>query len=650
MTEALEGATLMGNVEAADVDFIEEGCAVRGLSTTGGLRTRRLAAGVAAVWVALFVSTPLLGADPEPIQIKPLAVLAIASFDELRKDGDHLAKLAGQPGLPDVPPLPGDGGKLQVLYEALDGSRPAGGAVYLTADGSFGAIGLIPVRSKDAVLKALDETEFPAEEDEPGVWKMKAWNAYFKVERNYLFIAPAADQLAALPDPAQVLGRLVARYDVAISLGVKNVPGFLRQAFASQVDAGIDAAASQNIGEPGGPANEEEAEEMKKLVKLYMKQLLKMAAEVDRIDYGIAVDRTGGRIFLESVVLAKPGTSVAKSFATVRDFPTLFPSLRDADAPLAMHFTSTHADPEEKKLLEGFGGLMIRKMREGAAEGVKKAVEKIEAEGGPAEVPPELKKLGEESMELFEQVVRDVWEKGRFDAAAVLRLQDGKKPQLYFAVYVPGAKRLEKFLFRAVDLAKEKAAEEAKKAENEEKKPLPVEQRNFARVKGVDLHRYGMPEGLKEKGLDEMRKAFGGDPEFCLGFGDDVVWHGVGVDVVPGLKAAIERSGEKHSLPGGAAVEVGATGFVKLLAAIMEVEKPAEAARLLEAVKGVAPGKDRVRALFEVGPQGEAVYRIEVQDGLIGMGAKLGRLVAEEAAEKAEAERVKAEKALEKVQ
>lgn len=621
----------MGNVEAADVDFFEEECAVREFSTTGGLRALRLAAGVGAACVALFASAPLQAADPEPIQIKPLAVLAIASFDELRKDGDHLAKLAGQPGLPDVPPLPGDGGKLQVLYEALDGSRPAGGAVYLTADGSFGAIGLIPVKSKEAVFKALDETEFPAEEEEPGVWKMKAWSAYFKVERNYLFIAPAPDQLAALPDPAQVLGRLVARYDVAISLGIKNVPGFLRQAFASQVDAGIDAAARQNIGEPGGPANEEEAEELKKLVKLYMKQLLKMSAELDRIDYGIAVDRKGGRIFLESVVLAKPGTSFAKSFATVRDFPTLFPALRDADAPLAMHFTSTHGDPEEKKLLESFGAIVFRKMREEGLKGAEKAVAEIETEKGPAEVPPELKKLGEEFLELFEHVARDVWEKGRFDAAAVLRLQDGKKPQFYFAIYVPGAKRLEAFFFRAVDMAKETAEKEGKNS-------FPVEKRNFARVKGVDLHRYRIPEGLQEKGLDEMRKAIGGDPEFCLGFGEDAVWYGVGVDVVPGLKAAIEGSGAKHSLPGGAAVEVGAAGFVKLIAAILEVEKPTEAARLLEVAKGVAPGKDRVRALFEVGPQGEAVYRIEAQDGLIGMGATLGRLVAEEAAKKAEAE------------
>lgn len=531
------------------------------------MKRKWLSVGLAAA-MAWFCAAPAAAQNP-------IVVLSIKQLDELFQDASHCVKLAAPDAKKDAALA---SLKLADPYlEGVDRTRPAGGAVFLTDDGSFGAVGFIPITSKDAFFGVLTKNNLPLEDAEGGLKKIGA--VHFKAEKNYVYIAGAADQLATLPDPVKTLGVLPETYDVGVSLTLKNIPGFFRQLIVSQMQGQLERGIDND--------DEEAAEMQKALLKQQIKAINKLMEEIERIDFGLSVERSAGKIFTEVVVQAKNGTGMAKQLAAVKDFKTFFPALRDASAPISIGMTSINDDEDQKKQqlvqIDQFEKMLEKQIEDSD------------------EIPDdEGRELAEDAAEVLVEVLRDLVEDGRVDGAFLVDQTEGKQVRVLAAAYIPDAKRLEEVAIEGFKYLSKK----------DEKKKVDLKQ-NAAKHGGVAFHQIVPVEPAPE----EVKQILGADPSVFFGFGEDVVWFGLGTDVLKQLKESVDGSGEDNAKLGGTDVNVSVSALMKLASL---GEKDAEKSKKLSlAAAAAGPGQDRVHMFVETNDKNQGVFRLEIADGIL---------------------------------
>ena len=189
-------------------------------------------------------------------QLKPVVVVSVTSYDQLKSDIEFMGKLAGSPGI----------GKQIEAFLALftQGEGPAGldkskpiGAALLTDDTGlvFPALGFVPVTDLKKLLDVLSGLTGEAKDEGEGVYKIETDSAtvYLKERSGWAYVSNKIDALDNLPkDPMKILGTLPKDYDEKKLLcghSCRTMPESLRDFALEQIKQGMQGGLKQGDDE-----------------------------------------------------------------------------------------------------------------------------------------------------------------------------------------------------------------------------------------------------------------------------------------------------------------------------------------------------------------------------------------------------------------
>ncbi len=533
--------------------------------------------------VALLAGSALRCAakDEAPVQdtgVKPVAVLAIASYDRLMADVAFLGDLAGNPDLDKNLE-----GMIQLFTQGqglngLDKKRPLG--VTLTTDGlQFQPLLILPVNNLKTLLEALAGIIGEAQDAGDGVFELNVFNqkVYVKENNGWAFLAQSTDALADLPkDATKLLGGLDKSYDVAARLYVQNVPELYRTMLIDQLRMGVEAGLAR-----GEDENDEAYAARKTMVEKQIETLTKAINDIDQLTLGLAFDLKAKSAHVDLSFSAVPGTDSAKQLSQVQNTTSNFAGFLVPEAAASLNLTAKLAKGDAEQFVAGLQTIRSH------------ALAHIETESKLSDDAS--KQLAKEIVGQIFDAVQATFEDGRIDAGATLNLSD-KSMALVGGVYIADPKSLDEALKKFAKLM--------------EKEPdFPGIKFDAAMHNGVRFHTMviPVPEG------ENISKVLGDKLDVAVGIGPKSVYFAAGTDSLQLCKSLIDKSkaAASQQLP-PFQLNVSMAPIFQFASAMQD--QPVVASMAEELAK--SQGKDHVR-LVVMPKSSTLTIRLEAEEGVL---------------------------------
>ena len=189
------------------------------------------------VFVGRFVGDTAGGGRCAAEDDRPVAVLSIASTDQLLNDFAYLTRVVGRSDVGGFIHMAGAN-----FVADLDRTKPLGLFVTMENDEPKGVAFLCVPDSSKLLRLVRERLNAEVEEVGGGVQKLDLGEGvYLRQQGEWLFVSDQARHLARLPaDPVALLGGLEKKYSVAARLNVQNIPSGLRDLGLFQLHAKID--------------------------------------------------------------------------------------------------------------------------------------------------------------------------------------------------------------------------------------------------------------------------------------------------------------------------------------------------------------------------------------------------------------------------
>ncbi len=550
-------------------------------------------------WTAPLIGQVAVPADreldaPAPAtgEIKTIGVIAAARYEKLIDDIAFMGSLAGKPEA---------GQMIEGLIafvtqgkgvNALDKTQPWG--LILQTDGArLLPIGCLPVTKHSDLLDIAKAYGAQITDANDGVQQILLPNqqSYFVKHTNgWSFIGISADSLASLPDdPRATLADLVTDYDLAARVSVKDVPEAWRQLAIAWMQMGMQQGLQQRAGE-----SDEQHEIRQKLAEGQMEQFSRMVNEIDAVTVGWAVDPTQQRTFVDFTYAFVPGSKMAEQIAAYGQPRTNFAGFYQPDAAATVTF-ATQADPDVIQQDIAQFETMTRTLR----EQLNKAIDENDELTINDEARDALKAAAGDLIDAFETTIKA----GQIDGGATLHLAADSMTFVGGALVKDPAK-IESGL-KKLDVA-------ARQNKNAEYTGIKW---NAASHAGVNFHTLEMPVPAEQEG---PRKLLGSDLNVAVGIGPESVYLAVGRENLNAVKQAIDASAaepDKAVPPFELAVSLAP--IMEMAAAQAdEGDQKAVAQAVADMLRDEAPGRDHIRAVGQVVPNGLR-YRFEAEEGVL---------------------------------
>lgn len=480
----------------------------------------------AAALAALVAAAPI--ARPAAAQenaVKPVAVVSVASVEEVLGDIAWLTESAGQ----------GDFGKMVALLSGgytvgVDKKRPIGLIVTIEND-EPSALAFLPVRNLDAVLAGLEEQLGKPEDAGGGVLELGAARGnpiYVKEAQGWAYVARTANALNNLPqiDPAAALGDLSKNYTAAVRINVANIPAEMKKVAVAQLKAQVERQLQQRLE----GQDEQEREMRERYSRAMLKQVTEIIEETDQITVGLQIDDQAKSTYLDMSLVAREGTSLAKDMNRMAGVKSSHSGFLAPEAAMKLHSTTLLSDED---------AALYRDVAKNARANALREVENdedIETE--------EARKIAKDVINALFDVADKTIEAGKIDGGAALFLTGEGKLNFAAGGTVVDAARLDETFRKLVEAAK-----------NEPKAPKV----NFdaAQHAGVKFHTMKLAIPEKE---EDARKLFGENLDVAVGFGAETAYVAVGPAGLQEVQKIIDASQAKKSQtvpPGQFVIAVG---------------------------------------------------------------------------------------------
>jgi hypothetical protein len=525
-------------------------------------------------------------------ETKPIAALAVASYDDLLSDVNFIGSLVDRPqlgaGLEGLLALVTQGKGLA----GVDKTRTCGLIIQATDETNITGYAFVPVTDFKEALKLLKL--YSTVDSQGDLYKLTpkdgTKSAYVKQQGDWALLAEKPEVLArASADPAALLGNLKKEYIVAGRVFLANVPAGLRQKFLSQLKQGLHKDAAQHVDE-----SSEDYANRKKVIDQLESYLTRVSGELDQVVFGWGLDRTAEETFVDLSVTARPGTETAEEMGLAAKATTNLAGFRVPGAALTCAWAGTM--PAAKQQI---AASVIEAVRgKGLAEIEKKTPENKRAAA---------KEVFNEGADLLQKIVKS----GRADGAVSVLLGPDVATGL-LAGYVADGALLDKMLHTIVKAVAEDHPE--------------VEQfvKFDAETLGeVRFHTISIPIPESADHREKAVQLIGEKLDIVIGVGKKDAYVAVGRDAAAALKKAIEASNEigpKAVSP--AEISIAARPVAGLVAAVGDPQVRSQAATVESELKKTH-GKDHV--ILTVQPISNGVrIRLEVQQGLVRLLGLVG--------------------------
>ncbi len=541
--------------------------------------------------VALLLGVSGLASAPAAADsnVKTVAVVSLASYDQLLGNVEMAGKLAGRPKL-----AKGLEGTLAVLTHGrglagLDTKRPWG-VVIQTKGSEVGGYAFLPIDDADQFAEVLEPYIKEAKDLGNGVRRLRgkgpAQEIYVKhIDSGWLFICDKPEGLAYTPpDPAKVLGGLDRQYDLAARLYVSNLPAEQREDLIAKLRQQAEKDLQKRPGE-----SDQEYTVRKMVVTKIAEALLTMVKDLDTVTLGWSLDDDAQKVLLELAVTAKAGTKTADALAESGRMKTEFGGFRLPGAVLTGSVAAVCPQVDSADLDALFE--VIR----------TKAFGDIDAREASAQKA----KVGKEFVGGLLDVIQETVASGRADGAASLLLKPDAAT-LVAGRYVANGPKLQETLDKLVEAARQED-------------PAMVDEvltTDVARVKDVRLHRLSLKVPDDAENRAKLVQLVGEKVEVVVGVGKQSFYLAAGRHALETLKKAIERSAagpQQKAPPMELSVALGQVA--EFLAEAGQGEQKQQALKAIEALEDAA-GKDHLR-LVALPTERGLKLRLELEEGVL---------------------------------
>jgi hypothetical protein len=541
--------------------------------------------------VVVFLGVSRAATAASPQELKPLAVVSIAAYDQLLDSVELAGKLAGKPKL-----AKGLRGTVAVLTQGrglagLNKTRPM--AIVLQADGSgLGGYACLPVDDPAALREVIEPLVEKIEDLGDGVYRVQGKGprqVAFVKERGgrWLFVSDKRERLANTPDdPTETLAGLPGQYDVAARLNVGSLPAGEREKLLAAIDQQARKGVQQRPGEDDGEYA------VRKIMTANVVAVVRALAEqLDAVTLGWSLNHDTHCASLDLAVTAEPGSDAAEAFARLPEAKTDFAGFLLPDAVLCGHVTATCPYAESGDLDDLFAAIRA------------KAFSDIDAK----EPSADRAKLGKEIVGGILDVVQKTAASGRLDGATSL-VADSGGVTFVTGRHVADGRKLDETFRKFVAALREEYPAHAEQ----------VLKTDVGELDGVRLHTalFDVPRDTKNR--DKLVQLVGERLELALGIGPQSVCLAAGRDALATLKKAIEASasaGPKSVPPMEMSISLGR--FTKLVSETGGSRAKQRAGAVLTALES-AGGGDHVRLVASPVENGVRL-RLEFEPGVLGM-------------------------------
>lgn len=508
--------------------------------------------------------------------VKPVAVLSIASIDRLMDDMAYLGRAAGR----------SDAGiAFQLMsgpfVESFDRTRPAGVLITIENDEPKG-IGFLPVPDSNKLLNTFKD-KVGAEIDDlgNGIKKLEMGKgAYLKQQGEWLYFTDHPRHLSRLPeDPVAQLDGLDKKYTIALRFYVRNIPQGMKDVADFTLQNKVDA--DLKMVELSNPELDAAlVDSFRKSGKQWVSSLIN---DSDQITVGWAVDPPQRRTYVDLRAQAKDGSTLSDQFAAMLDSRSTFTGFFQDNAAAAFQGSMRVSD-QSKEQISAF----LDYVKERAEKG-------IEADpNAPASLTPIVNSVLD--------VVKRTVQEGKTDAGATLLLA----PESF--KFVGGLRVADG---RALAEAFEDLFQLAKNEPN-------VPEVNFYAEKygDLDLHTLILPIDENDK---DARRLLGETVDIAIATGPEQLYFALGEGSDGLLKAIVDKSqeiGEAKIPP--IQVRIAVKPIMQFLASIDRDNEKQQA--LAEAISQ-ASGGDAIQLTVEQIDNGFGC-RLIIEEGLLELAGK----------------------------
>ncbi|HLA85638.1 MAG TPA: hypothetical protein VJL29_12670 [Thermoguttaceae bacterium] len=528
-------------------------------------------------------------------EAKPFFVASVSGYDALMADVTYIGKLGDNPNLPKA---------LESLLKAttqgkglagIDQKRPWGVVVLPDPENPATSVRpfvFVPVTDFDALLETLQIFGIETEDADDGAKKLVAPGTlppetFIKHVGSWVFLTNKVEYFKAAPaDPIALLGGAEKKYDVALSLVMKNVPDEMKTFLTGQLDtlAQLVAMQLQNNADAQVATSFGHADAAR--VATSIEQLKRYVNELDAMTIGLSIN-ADGKTYLDVETTALPDTETAAELAASPKAPSGLAGFYVPEATATAHwvgkFTASNVQ-QAKTLIRLRHDEFLKNLRQQNLEKDKLArVEKL-------------------SGDLVDVLVKTL-EAKKADAGAAAWLGADQCTVVAGGLVADG-KKLDATLREIAAMAVEESPEAGKYVK------LDAQTHQ-----GVALHTFTMP--TEALGEEPFGKLFGEKLDVVVGVGGDHAYLGVGRDAMEKLKAAIDASRSAAGtdvLP--TRVSLAVTPLVEFLGTVTQDDDTRQQIAMIAGVLKTAGKEDHVRITAEPIPGGVR-QRVEIERGLL---------------------------------
>ena len=532
-----------------------------------------------AVAASLFAS-PVAQAQT----MKPVAVVAVNSLDNLFLDANFLGGLAGQPEIAaQYQPM------LKGFTPGLDHTKPIGLIVHSDGAALSGAL-CIPVTDLKPLLAFLKNFGVTHEVGPNGLFQISAQGQtlFAKEANGWAYLSMMPQMLENVPaNPGETFGALTQDYDLGIRAYVQNIPEAYKQLALSQVQMGMEGGMNKLDSE-----TDAEFEARKAMTKVQVDQIQQAVEDLDQLTFGVAIDSQQQRTYLDIVYTAIAGSDLAEKIAINSDPKTNFAGFYQPDAAMMMTVSSKVADSDIAQMEQMF-------------EAVSKQIHAAIEEEADTESNDILKSAADD----FLQSVKATLQGGKVDGGAVLNVSPSSLTFVAGGLNADPAK-VESGLKKLVKVAQE-----------EEGENFPGVNWNSSSHADVQFHTLSIPIPAGGDDEENARQLFGDTIDVAVGIGENSVYFAAGRDCLGAIKEAIDASAAspQKSVP-PMEMTFALAQIMEVVATFVEGEDRQEDRQKIEMIanmlKNEANGRDHVRMIVQAIPNG-ARTRIEAEEGVL---------------------------------
>ncbi len=544
------------------------------------MRFRRLM-GVATAALML-VGGSLSSSLPAQQTSQPVAVISVAPLDASLQDTSYLLRACNVPEM---------GGLVTIMAntytQGLDRSRPLGATVTLEGD-TPSAIIFLPLTQREQFFGALAGMGIEPDDLGDGLFEIDAngQTIFAKDTGAWLFIAQTESALAQVPEnPAEILGELPNRYNVAIRLNVQALPDELKNMATEQMRIGFERGLAEQQGQ-----TEEEREAAREMGEASIEQIERMIADTERVIFGWAIDSDGQKTYMDAGAQFLPGSDLA------------------AQADMAAKQTSNYTAfilPNESAKFR-FSSMISDSDKPVAKNNLRNSVSQAEQQLDQSDMPDDAKAMLKELVQGLATIMEQTIDEGEFDGAGSFSVANDTLRVLIGGRIADG----------------NALAQEFKDAVSKfpSGPDVPTVEFDYETYQGVTLHRATVPVKIADPAA---KKVLGEKLLITIGTAAKQFMIGLDPEGDASVKTAIDRMQAAQNVP--ATPFEGVIQLEQILRYAQAVSPNSVLDNVIATISEYA-GKDKIQVNGSVIERG-GVYRLSLDEGVlraIGAAAKSG--------------------------